>query len=96
LGRGALVVTFGGFINLLRPKGRLLRPPGALPEDEFLAVCIRCDKCLNACPYRLVTRVSITESIIAAGTPVVRGSTCPNCRRCIPYCPVGALVRNRF
>ncbi|MDR3221903.1 MAG: ferredoxin-type protein NapG, partial [Candidatus Accumulibacter sp.] len=28
-----------------------LRPPGALPEDEFLAACTRCGLCVRDCPY---------------------------------------------
>ena len=36
-----------------------LRPPGALPEDEFLATCIRCGRCADACPNRCI--VAFTE-----------------------------------
>src|SRR6185503_21262637 len=28
----------------------LVRPPGSVPEKEFLQMCIRCDECLKACP----------------------------------------------
>jgi ferredoxin-type protein NapG len=95
-GRGALVVALGGGIRLLQPEERFIRPPGALPEEEFLSICIRCDKCYWACPYADITPVLITESIVSAGTPRLKGRWCPNCRRCIPACPVGALVRWRF
>ena len=37
-----------------------LRPPGALPEDRFLAACIRCGRCAEACPNRCIT--AFTES----------------------------------
>lgn len=95
-GKGATVVALGGFIRLLRKPGRIMRPPGALTEDEFLSVCIRCDDCRRACPYSDIVPVPITESVVAAGTPRLKGMFCPNCRRCIPACPVGALVSWRF
>lgn len=31
-----------------------LRPPGALPEPAFLASCIRCGRCADACPNRSI------------------------------------------
>ncbi len=37
-----------------------LRPPGAGHEDEFLAACIRCGRCVNACPMNLIpTRLAL-------------------------------------
>ena len=33
---------------------RPLRPPGALPEEEFLSVCIRCGRCADACPNQAI------------------------------------------
>jgi MauM/NapG family ferredoxin protein len=32
-----------------------VRPPGALPEKDFLAACIRCGRCADACPNRCIT-----------------------------------------
>ena len=32
-----------------------VRPPGALSEDKFLATCIRCGRCADACPNRCIT-----------------------------------------
>ena len=34
-----------------RADARALRPPGALPEDDFLSACVRCGLCVEACPY---------------------------------------------
>ncbi len=36
-----------------------VRPPGALPEREFTAACIRCGRCADACPNRCIE--SFTE-----------------------------------
>ncbi|MFQ5490251.1 MAG: 4Fe-4S binding protein, partial [Phycisphaerae bacterium] len=51
-----LAVGGGGFIaGLGDPKGTEtpgpLRPPGSLPEEEFASTCIRCLRCVDACPY---------------------------------------------
>ncbi len=35
-----------------------LRPPGALPEEEFLARCIRCFRCGDACPNRAIVALN--------------------------------------
>ena len=69
--------------------GAVLRPPGALPEEEFQSVCIRCGRCADACPNRAI--VQFTEDAgrdLAArpgpgqrGTPVVfaRRQACMLC-----------------
>ena len=36
-----------------------IRPPGALSEKDFLATCIRCGRCADACPNRCI--VAFTE-----------------------------------
>ncbi len=36
-----------------------VRPPGALPEADFLSTCIRCGRCADACPNRCI--VGFTE-----------------------------------
>ncbi|MBW2452655.1 MAG: ferredoxin-type protein NapG, partial [Deltaproteobacteria bacterium] len=31
--------------------GWMLRPPGAVTEEEFLKKCLRCGRCAHVCPY---------------------------------------------
>jgi ferredoxin-type protein NapG len=90
VGEGALVVALGGLLRFMETKDKFIRPPGALPEEEFLSLCIRCDRCREACPYGLISPVSVTESVISAGTPKLRGY-CPHCWRCVSACPTDAL-----
>jgi ferredoxin-type protein NapG len=94
MGKGATAVVLGGFIRLLEREDHFLRPPGALPEGEFLALCIRCDRCRDACPYGFISPVPLIESVISVGTPRLLGY-CPRCRHCIYVCPSGALRNDR-
>lgn len=77
----------------LRP---LFRPPGALPEIDFLNECTHCDLCLKACPTGLLRRVTPEESVVQAGTPqaVFDPAYCQaDCRRCMEVCPTDALLK---
>ncbi|MBF0265062.1 MAG: ferredoxin-type protein NapG [Gammaproteobacteria bacterium] len=71
-----------------------LRPPGALPEEDFLAACTRCGLCVRDCPYDILKLADIGEQV-AVGTPyfVAREAGCEMCPDipCVPVCPTGAL-----
>jgi ferredoxin-type protein NapG len=71
-----------------------LRPPGALPEDEFLGACVRCGLCVRDCPYKTLRLSTLGESI-AVGTPYfeARNIPCEMCEDipCVKACPTGAL-----
>jgi MauM/NapG family ferredoxin protein len=75
------------------PRG-WLRPPGALPEPEFLAACTRCTDCIEACPYTAIRRLG-PEFGDVAGTPAIipLDSPCYLCpdMPCIPACKPLAL-----
>jgi ferredoxin-type protein NapG len=74
-----------------------LRPPGALPEDEFLSACVRCGLCVRACPYDTL-RLATLADIAPFGTPyfVARETPCAMCPDvpCAKACPTGALDRD--
>ncbi len=69
-----------------------LRPPGARPEDEFAALCIRCSRCVEVCPYQTLVPAGWRHGP-EAGTPMVvaRDVPCYLCMACPPVCPTGAL-----
>jgi ferredoxin-type protein NapG len=51
-GVGMLGLGLGLYAKQSRALPALdLRPPGALPEEEFLGACIRCGLCVRDCPY---------------------------------------------
>ncbi len=63
-----------------------LRPPWAMAEREFIAVCTRCDGCIGACPHGILVRGR-------GGFPRVdfRRGGCDFCARCLDACKAGAL-----
>ena len=73
---------------LLRPKWGFssVPPPGALPEGDFEATCIRCGKCLIACEQNAIV-------LDEEGLPYIDGLSgwCDFSLDCIAVCPSGAL-----
>ncbi|MBP7394393.1 MAG: ferredoxin-type protein NapG [Zoogloea sp.] len=71
-----------------------LRPPGALPEADFLAACVRCGLCVRDCPYDIL-KLSDLGDTVATGTPyfTARKIACEMCEDipCVKACPTGAL-----
>ncbi|MDR1934839.1 MAG: ferredoxin-type protein NapG [Candidatus Accumulibacter sp.] len=71
-----------------------LRPPGALPEAQFLAACTRCGLCVRGCPYDTL-KLAAPGDPVPTGTPyfTARGVPCEMCDDipCVPPCPTGAL-----
>lgn len=71
-----------------------LRPPGAIPEDEFTGACIRCGLCVRDCPYDTLKLSTLGEPV-PTGTPyfIARDIPCEMCEDipCVAACPTGAL-----
>ena len=98
--QGAAVAACGGLIwaHLLRQEAAAsvlaLRPPGALPERDFAAACIKCGQCAQACPYDTL-HMARAEDDAPIGTPyfVPRDVPCYMCSDipCVVACPTGAL-----
>ncbi|HRR80618.1 MAG TPA: 4Fe-4S dicluster domain-containing protein [Planctomycetota bacterium] len=77
-------------------KGRLplLRPPGARPEDEFLARCVRCGECMRVCPTRALQPSALEAGLEGLWTPrlVPRLGYCVyTCTSCGQVCPSQAI-----
>ncbi len=92
----ALPFFLGSRTMAKRPDPFLVRPPGALPEDEFLSRCVRCGECMKVCIGN-----GLQPSFLAAGIEGLfsprlnaRSGYCEyNCTLCGQVCPTGALAR---
>jgi ferredoxin-type protein NapG len=88
------VIGIGGIAKFRSQEASFVRPPGALSQPDFLARCIKCQKCMDVCPTLAVQSVTILEDIANAGTPqmnFLRG-TCNFCMKCTQVCPTSALL----
>jgi polyferredoxin len=73
---------------------RLLRPPGALDETDFLSRCIRCGECMKVCPNNSLHPTLEQAGLQGLWTPtlVPRIGYCePSCVLCSEVCPTGAI-----
>ena len=98
-GRGIGIAAVGGlvwagFLDGKKSSATVLRPPGALEEDRFIAACTKCGLCVSACPYQALILARPGDHA-PIGTPyfIMREHPCRMCRDipCTAICPTGAL-----
>ncbi|WP_449314503.1 4Fe-4S dicluster domain-containing protein [Rubneribacter sp.] len=93
-GAAGAAVALQAVMHAVRGQADLLRPPGAQGEGDFIARCVKCGKCMQACPYRALKPAGANEGT-SVGTPFVdpRAQACRLCEDfpCIEVCPTGAL-----
>ncbi len=93
-GASAAIVAFQAAACVLKGETDLLRPPGAQSEEDFLSRCVKCGKCIEACPYRSLSPASQGAGV-AVGTPCIdaREQACRLCEDfpCLAACPPRAL-----
>lgn len=70
----------------------IVRPPGSVDEEAFLARCIRCTRCADACEAQCI-RFFGPEGGALQGTPYVLTAekACTMCFLCGPACPSAAI-----
>jgi len=104
--RGFVLSLVGGIVAVpaIRLSGKLagnwyhgiIRPPGALPEEEFLKRCIKCGQCMRICPTNVIQPGGIDGGLENLWTPVLNNrigsSGCQlNCVACGQVCPTSAI-----
>jgi polyferredoxin len=72
----------------------LIRPPGALAEDDFLGRCVRCGECMKVCIGNALHAAWLEAGVEGLFTPKLVGRIgyCEyNCTLCGQVCPTGAI-----
>lgn len=97
IGAGVAAVAAGlvGWYPVTRALFDRLRPPGAIPEDDFLAACIKCGQCVQVCPVEAIKLADGDEGY-GLGAPYIdaRAQACDfscDAVQCVLACPTGAL-----
>ena len=72
---------------------KALRPPGALNDMEFTAVCNRCGRCVQVCPANALQPMPLSKGLANFETPCIipRKNRCDLCLACQKVCPTGAI-----
>lgn len=87
-------LTWSAYLDEVKAHELTLRPPAALDEDDFLATCIKCGMCVEACPYDTLKLAKPGDNK-PLGTPFFtpRDIPCYMCTDipCVPVCPTDAL-----
>jgi len=106
--RGFVLSLAGGILAVpaLRLSNKLgsnwthsvIRPPGAIAEEEFLKRCIKCGQCMRVCPTNVIQPAGIQGGLENLWTPVLNNrigsSGCQlNCTACSWICPTSAIRR---
>ncbi len=104
--RGFVLSLIGGIfaVPAVRLSGKLsrnwhhkvIRPPGALAEKEFLKRCIKCGQCMRICPTNVIQPAGFEAGLENLWTPVLNNrigsSGCQlNCVACGQVCPTSAI-----
>ena len=73
---------------------RLIRPPGSLPEKDFLTLCQRCGLCMKVCPTNVINPTLAEAGMAGFWTPhliMIQGYCEYTCTLCGGVCPTGAI-----
>ena len=89
---GAVSVKAGRLVGV--KERSIIRPPGALEEEKFVASCARCGKCVQVCPTGGLQPALLEAGIEGLLSPrlIPRIGPCQaDCLLCGRVCPSGAI-----
>ncbi len=102
LAEGAAALAVFKLVSLIPspPRTEIVRPPGAVEEEYFDRLCVRCGTCLEVCPTNAIVLADFSDGIEAVSTPKIEPTVgpceffrgrCEDIMRCSRFCPTGAL-----
>jgi len=102
LAEGAAALGILKIASLIPSWARMdiVRPPGAVEEEFFNSLCVRCAICLEVCPTRAIVLADFQDGVSAVDTPKIDPITgpceffrgrCEEVMQCSKFCPTGAL-----
>jgi MauM/NapG family ferredoxin protein len=86
------IVTLGEQRKRINPE--LIRPPGALPETEFVKTCVKCGECMKVCLTNGLQPTLHQAGLEGIWTPILvpkLGYCEYYCTLCGQVCPTGAI-----
>lgn len=96
---GACVLLAMGGLKLV-PAEAQVRPPGGQDEDHLVSACIRCQRCVEACPKNALDPTHIEKGVLGVRLPTTNFDRgwCDFCQsthngepQCVKFCPTQAL-----
>jgi ferredoxin len=94
LAGGIGLSLFSKRVGQARSKDAPLRPPGAIKEEEFTGLCMRCGNCTRVCPSGIIHPDTGKAGILGFLAPIIRYEKeycSEKCNACTMACPSGAL-----
>ncbi len=97
LGAGIVAASLGR-LEIIRAEksSNRIRPPGSLPENSFLARCLRCGECMKVCPTNGLQPATLGLGWAGLWSPVLiprLGGCERHCNECGAVCPSQAIRR---
>ena len=85
------LLALGAGVRGAKGSGELIRPPGSVGEDEFLARCIRCDRCRSVCHLNVISVAGFSDGLIHTPFLDFHLGHCDFCQDCARVCPTHAI-----
>ena len=93
----AVVLALGAGVKLAEGTDTVLRPPGGQDADRLFARCIRCMRCVEACPEHAIVISKVEDGLAGVRAPKMdfRRGFCDFCNGeyvCRKVCPTDCFT----